>query len=125
MNFTHTMIKTKNINKAIDFYTRIMDMKIVNQKEIGKTKLCFLANDNGFQLELMEDEKLSIRHENKSTIHLGFVIDETMDEFSKKIKAYGYDFSKNPFDITGKGSNIAFMLDEDGYEIEIIEKVVW
>ena len=30
-----------------------------------------------------------------------------------------------PFDLNGKGTKIAFIKDPDGYEIELIEKVVW
>lgn len=122
MNFTHVMIKTNNIDKAAKFYVDVMDMDIVSKKTIGEMKLCFLKDkSNGLQLELMES---SIDKSSEKPMHLGFVV-ESMDEFSKKIKEYGYQFLKEPFDITGRGSNVAFILDEDGYEIEVIEKVVW
>ena len=48
-----------------------------------------------------------------------------MEEFSKILKNNGYDYLYEPFDLTGKGSSIAFVKDPDGYEIEIIEKVNW
>lgn len=122
MNFTHVMIKTNNIDKAAKFYIDIMDMDIVSKKTIGEMNLCFLKDkSNGLQLELMESSTDKCC---EKPMHLGFVV-ESMEEFSKKIQKFGYKFSKEPFDITGHGSNVAFILDEDGYEIEIIEKVVW
>lgn len=122
MNFTHTMIKTNNLDAAVKFYCDVMDMKIAAQKSIGDIRLCFLSNsENSLQLELMEtNEDLK----NEKPMHLGFAV-ESMDEFAKKINNLGYKFSKEPFDITGHGSNVAFLYDNDGYEIEVVEKVVW
>ena len=37
----------------------------------------------------------------------------------------GYKYLYEPFDLTEKGSKIAFINDPDGNEIELIEKVVW
>ncbi len=48
-----------------------------------------------------------------------------MDEFTKKLYSMGYSYLYEPFDLTGKGSKIAFIKDPDGYEIELIEKVNW
>ena len=122
MNFNHVMIKTNNLDKAAKFYCDVMDMKIVVQKSIENTRLWFLSNsDNSLQLELMEtNENLNFN----KPMHLGFSV-KSMDEFSKKINNLGYKFSKEPFDITGQGSNVAFLYDNDGYEIEVVEKVVW
>lgn len=122
MNFNHVMIKTNNLDKAAKFYCDVMDMKIAVQKSIENTRLWFLSNsDNSLQLELMEtNENLNCN----KPMHLGFSV-KSMDEFSKKINNLGYKFSKEPFDITGHGSNVAFLYDNDGYEIEVVEKVVW
>ncbi len=48
-----------------------------------------------------------------------------MDEFTRKLNLLGYSYLYAPFDLTGKGSKIAFIKDPDGYEIELIEKVNW
>ena len=48
-----------------------------------------------------------------------------MDKFTEKLHSMGYDYLYEPFDLTGKGSKIAFIKDPDGYEIELIEKVNW
>ena len=38
---------------------------------------------------------------------------------------HNYEYLYEPYDLTGKGSKIAFVKDPDGYEIELIEKVKW
>ena len=43
----------------------------------------------------------------------------------EKLHSLGYEYLYEPFDLNGKGTKIAFIQDPDGYEIELIEKVVW
>ena len=50
---------------------------------------------------------------------------DSMNEFTRKLNSLGYSYLYEPFDLTGKGSMIAFIKDPDGYEIELIEKVNW
>ena len=56
--------------------------------------------------------------------HFAFGV-KSMDEFTKRLKELKYEYLYEPFDLTGKGSKIAFVKDPDGYEIELIEKVNW
>ena len=56
--------------------------------------------------------------------HYAFAVN-SFDEFTKKMEAFGIGYLYEPFDLTGKGSKIAFIQDPDGYEIELIEKVNW
>ena len=54
------------------------------------------------------------------------VEDHKIREFlKKKLYSSGYEYLYEPFDLNGKGTKIAFVKDPDGYEIELIEKVIW
>ena len=50
---------------------------------------------------------------------------KSLDEFTEKLHKLGYEYLYEPFDLNGKGTKIAFVKDPDGYEIELIEKVIW
>ena len=83
--------------------------------EDGTTQLELTANDetpeNGYNL-------------GSGFGHLAFSV-ESLDEFTEKLHSLGYEYLYEPFDLNGKGTKIAFVTDPDGYEIELIEKVVW
>lgn len=127
MKFLHVMIRVKNIEKSLDFYQNLFDMELSKKKRLEDCDLYFLENkETGFQIELTyNDETPKNGYEIGSGFgHFAFGI-KSMDEFSQKLKALNYEYLYEPFDLTGKGSKIAFVKDPDGYEIELIEKVQW
>mgnify|MGYP000329068387 FL=1 len=46
-----------------------------------------------------------------------------MDEFDKKLKAFGGEYLYEPYIMEAAQSKIAFIKDPDGNEIEIIQKL--
>ena len=116
MKFLHTMIRVKDIDASLKFYTELLNMKVEKQKKLDDCTLYFLSyNDetpkNGYEL-------------GKGFGHFGFAV-KSLDEFTEKLNSLGYEYLYEPFDLNGKGSKIAFVKDPDGYEVELIEKVVW
>ena len=127
MALLHTMIRVKNIEKSLDFYTKLFNMELSEKRRLDDCWLYFLTDKaSGQQIELTyNDETPEKGYEIGSGFgHFAFSV-KSMDEFSEKLKQNGYKYLYEPFDLTGKGSNIAFLQDPDGYEIEIIEKVQW
>lgn len=127
MKLLHTMIRVKNAQESIKFYTELLNMKFDHQKRLDDCTLYFLDDENGnVQLELTENDETP---ENGYNIgsgfgHLAFSV-ESLDKFTKKLNDLGYEYLYEPFDLNGKGTKIAFVKDPDGYEIELIEKVIW
>ena len=127
MKLLHTMIRVKNAQESIKFYTELLNMKLNHQKRLDDCTLYFLDDENGnVQLELTENDETP---ENGYNIgsgfgHLAFSV-ESLDKFTKKLNDLGYEYLYEPFDLNGKGTKIAFVKDPDGYEIELIEKVIW
>ncbi|MBR1424349.1 VOC family protein [bacterium] len=127
MKFLHTMIRVKNIEKSLKFYKNLFDMDVIEKRRLDDCWLYFLEDKNsGFQIELTyNDETPQNGYEIGSGFgHFAFGID-SIDDFTQKLLSNGYEYLYEPFDLTGKGSKIAFIQDPDGYEIELIEKVQW
>lgn len=127
MKFLHTMIRVKDIDASIKFYTQVLNMKLDKKKRLDDCWLYFLTDEeNTAQIELTHnDDTPECGYEIGSGFgHFAFSV-SSLDEFTKKINELGYEYLYEPFDLNGKGTKIAFIKDPDGYEIELIEKVVW
>lgn len=127
MKLLHAMIRVKDIDKSLDFYTKVFNMELVEKRRLEDCWLYFLENkESGFQIELTynDDTPKEGYQTGNGFGHFAFGI-ESMTNFTKKLQENGYSYLYEPFDLTGKGSMIAFVQDPDGYEIEIIEKVQW
>ena len=127
MKFLHSMIRVKDIDASLKFYTELLNMKLEEERRLDDCTLYFLSDEeNTCQIELTyNDETPTDGYENGNCFgHFAFSC-ENLDKFSEKVNQLGYKYLYEPFDLNGKGSKIAFINDPDGNEIELIEKVVW
>ena len=127
MKFLHSMIRVKNIDESLKFYTELLNMKLQDKKRLDDCTLYFLSDEeNTCQIELTyNDETPKDGYLNGNSFgHFAFSC-ENLDAFNEKLNNLWYEYLYEPFDLTGKGTKIAFIKDPDGNEIELIEKVVW
>lgn len=127
MKFLHSMIRVKDKDESLRFYTELFDMKLTEERRLDDCTLYFLTDSSGnVQIELTyNDETPADGYKNGNAFgHFAFCCDD-LDKFTSKLNSMGYKYLYEPFDLTGKGSKIAFINDPDGNEIELIEKVVW
>ena len=127
MKFLHTMIRVKDIEASMKFYTEVLNMKFDHKKRLDDCWLYFLTDEeNTCQIELtVNDETPANGYEIGSGFgHFAFSV-ESLDKFTEKINQLGYEYLYAPFDLNGKGSKIAFIKDTNRYKIELIEKVQW
>lgn len=127
MKFLHSMIRVKDIDKSLKFYTELLNMKLDHKKRLEDCELYFLNDEDGCcQLELTyNDDTPTEGYKNGNAFgHFAFSID-SFEKFTDKMNKFGWKYLYEPFDLNGKGSKIAFIQDPDGNEIELIEKVIW
>lgn len=123
MKFLHSMIRVKNIDEALKFYEKLLNMKLVKTKRLEDCMLYFLADEEGSaQIELTyNDESPENGYENGSAFgHFAFSV-SSLDDFTEKMNDLGYKYLYEPFNLD-TGTRIAFVKDPDGNEIELIQK---
>ncbi|MDD3149935.1 MAG: VOC family protein [Candidatus Gastranaerophilales bacterium] len=124
MKFLHTMIRVKDIEKSLDFYQKIIGLKLSKTKELKDATLYFLSDKEGYtEIELTYNHTLpEDGYELGNNLgHFAFATDN-MDNFTQKLKANGLNYYRVPFLLSGIGPKIAFIKDPDGIQIELIEK---
>lgn len=131
MKYLHSMIRVKNIEESLKFYRDFLGLKLISKNSLDDCDLYFLGeNENSCQIELTYNHETPKEGYKNGTAfgHFAFQTDN-MEDFSLKLKEYGYEFMYEPYNIDLKDDKenetplcIAFIKDPDGNEIEIIEK---
>ncbi len=127
MKFLHSMIRVKNIDASLKFYTEVLNMHLTAKHRLEDCWLFFLQDEEGScEIELTYNDEIpeSGYQVGSGFGHFAFSVD-SFEKFTEKITQLGYKYLYEPFDLNGKGSMIAFIKDPDGYEIELIESVKW
>lgn len=118
------MIRVKDIDKSLKFYTELLGLELAKKLRLEDSTLYFLSDKEGYaQIELTyNDERPEGGYEIGTGFgHFAFAVD-SMDEFTKKLHALGYEYLYEPFNLPDHKFKIAFVKDPDGYEVELIEK---
>lgn len=125
MKFLHTMLRVKDIQKSLRFYCDFLGLEVQKIKELDDSKLYFLGNkDSGHvQIELTDNFEIPENgYENGNAFgHLAFGT-ESMADTERKLKEMEYIWLYEPYQFDVVSSTIAFVLDPDGNEVEIIQK---
>ena len=129
MMFAHTSIRTSNMQRSIDFYTRILGLKLLNRREIpqNNAEIAFLQDPEGkgakLELTLFRNQKKFIQAEYEDRLfdHLAFEI-KNMEETIALMRREKITITDEPFRLSPTGSLLAFVEDPDGTLIELIER---
>jgi lactoylglutathione lyase len=127
--FTHTSIRTSNIDRSIDFYTKLMGLRLMNRREMpqNNAEIAFLQDQEGKGAELeltfyhKQKKFVQAEYEDRLFDHLAFEV-EDMDKIIGNLRKEGITITDEPFRLGATGSAIAFIEDPDGTLIELIEK---
>jgi len=117
ITFNHMNFNVVDLEKSIAFYEAALGLKPVREKTAadGSFKIVFLTDEiANFSLELTwlrdHPQKYDL---GECEFHLAFITDE-FEEYKKKHEAMGIICYENP------AMGIYFIMDPDGYWIEII-----
>lgn len=125
MKILHAMIRVKNIDASMKFYTELLGLKKTHEIKLEDCLLHFLkGEDSDFEIELTENIDIPENgYENGNAFGHFAVETDDMDKFDAKLKSLGYEYLYEPFIMDEAQSKIAFVKDPDGNEIEIIQKI--
>jgi lactoylglutathione lyase len=127
--FVHTSIRTSDIDKSIDFYTRLMDLKLLSRREIpqNNAEIAFLQDSEGrgarLELTFYRKQKKFIQadYEERLFDHIAFEV-ESMERIISRMRKENVTITDEPFRLGPTGPLIAFVEDPDGTLIELIER---
>ena len=127
--FVHTSIRTSDMERSIDFYTRIMGLSLLSRREIAQNdaEIAFLQDGEGkgakLELTFYRQQKKFIQADYMRRLfdHLAFEI-KNMTETLDTMRREKITITDEPFRLGPNGSLIAFVEDPDGTLIELIER---
>jgi len=124
MRLLHTMIRVGNLEKSIDFYTKILGMKVLRQKDYpdGKFTLAFVGYGNEQDhsvIELTYNWDTDSYDLGSGFGHLAIEVDDVYAA-AEKIRAQGGKIIREPGPMNAGTTIIAFVEDPDGYQIELL-----
>jgi len=123
----HTMVRVKDLDKSVQFYTEVLGMKEFrrSQNESGKYSVVFMGygdenSDPAIELTYNwgEDDGYELGT-GYGHVAIGF---PDIYEVCKKVEAFGMTVPRPPGPLKGRGPDgpvIAFIRDPDGYSIEL------
>jgi len=122
--FDHIGITVKDLDKSIEFYTRILDFKEGRKFEYLERGVTILfLNVGKVQLELFGHSKEVLEAEKKplqaGVAHIALEV-ENLNETYEKLKARGIEFEREPR-VAMMGQKIVFLSDPDGNILELVE----
>lgn len=127
--FVHASIRTSNMDRSIDFYSRLLGLKLLSRREIKQNdaEIAFLQDPEGkgARLELTffrKQKKFSqADYEDRLFDHLAFEVKD-MEKMLSLLRKEKITITDEPFRLGPSGPLLAFIEDPDGTLIELIER---
>ncbi|MDR9827814.1 lactoylglutathione lyase [Vibrio sp. FNV 38] len=121
----HTMLRVGNLDRSIEFYTKVMGMDLLRQHENKDYEytLAFVGygdESNGAVIELTYNWGTTEYDLGGAFGHIAIGVDDIYTTCDA-IKAVGGNVTREPGPVKGGSTEIAFVKDPDGYMIELIQ----
>jgi len=124
MRLLHTMLRVRNLKQSIGFYTEILNMKLLRQKDYpdGRFTLAFIgygSEADNTVLELTHNWDTEKYNLGNSFGHIAIEVDDVYQAV-EKIKQQGGKIIRDAGPMNAGTTIIAFVEDPDGYQIELL-----
>lgn len=120
----HTMLRVGDLDRSIEFYTKVMGMELLRQHENAEYKytLAFVGygDESMCVIELTYNWGTSEYDLGSAFGHIAIGVDDIYSTCDA-IKAVGGNVTREPGPVKGGSTEIAFVKDPDGYMIELIQ----
>lgn len=126
MRLLHTMLRVGDLQRSIDFYTKVLGMSLLRTSDNPEYQytLVFLGygeNPDHAELELTYNYGVTSYDMGNAYGHIALSADDIVAACAA-VKANGGQVSREPGPVKGGSTVIAFVTDPDGYKIELIER---
>ena len=126
MRLLHTMLRVGNLQRSIDFYTKVLGMNLLRMTENPEYNytLAFVGygkNPDHAEIELTYNHGVEQYEPGTAFGHIALGVVDVAAACAK-IRAVGGNITREPGPVKGGSSVIAFVTDPDGYKIELIER---
>lgn len=124
MRILHTMLRVVDLQRSIDFYTKVLGMTLLRRKDYpdGKFTLAFLGygdeKDNTV-IELTHNWNTDSYELGTAYGHIALEVDDVYSA-TEKIKQAGGVILRDAGKMNAGTTIISFVEDPDGYQIELI-----
>lgn len=126
MRILHTMLRVGDLQRSINFYTKLLGMTLLRVTENPEYKytLAFVGygtNPEHAELELTYNYGVEKYDLGTAYGHIAIGV-ENVAQACAAIKAAGGNVTREAGPVKGGKTVIAFITDPDGYKIELIER---
>ena len=126
MRLLHTMLRVGDLQRSIDFYTRVLGMRLLRTTDRPEQKysLAFLGfepNPAQAELELTHNHGVDRYDLGTAYGHIAIGVDDAYAA-CERIRAAGGTVTREAGPVAGGSTVIAFVQDPDGYKIELIQR---
>lgn len=120
------MIRVNDLEESIKFYSEVLGMKLLREKEYpeGKFSLAFLGYGKETEntvIELTYNWGTNDYEHGNAFGHIAIEVDDIY-KVCEEIKSKGVKVIRDPGPMMGSRLLLAFIEDPNGYKIELIEK---
>ncbi|GLT16406.1 putative lactoylglutathione lyase [Vibrio zhanjiangensis] len=121
----HTMLRVGDLERSIEFYTKVMGMTLLrtNENKQYEYTLAFLGfgdESEGAVIELTYNWGTTEYDLGSAFGHIAIGVDDIYTTCDT-IKAAGGNVTREPGPVKGGSTHIAFVKDPDGYMLELIQ----
>jgi lactoylglutathione lyase len=126
MRLLHTMLRVGDLDRSVDFYTKVLGMKLLRTTDRPEQKysLAFVGYDDEARTAVLElTYNYGVERYDLGTAfgHIAIGVPDVKGA-CERVRQSGGKVTREPGPVKGGMSVIAFVEDPDGYKIEFIER---
>jgi lactoylglutathione lyase len=124
--FLHTMLRVGDLQRSIDFYTKLLGMKELRRRDVpdGKYTLAFVGygdEDSSAVIELTYNYGVASYDQGSAFGHLAIGVPD-VKATCDGLRAAGAKITRDAGPVKFGTTIIAFVEDPDGYKIELVQR---
>jgi lactoylglutathione lyase len=126
MRILHTMLRVGDLQRSINFYTKVMGMTLLRttdrpDQQYSLAFLGYASNPDQAEIELTYNYGVSEYEMGTAYGHIAIGVEDAAATCAA-VKAAGGNVTREAGPVKGGATVIAFVQDPDGYKIELIQR---